>query len=170
MSYYHTWGWHYVYSIPHWYAPAGLCSVRPFRVLLRSPPNLSLPVGSSGSTLRSRVYSAKQKCITICCSKWSCAVTQMSQTEMRWCMVTAVQASGGGVMVSAPFNWYTVGLLIAAEQCLNDRAHLNIADRFCHSLHSCTPKGMMGTLSKIMLPAMVTEWSRSTCLKTCRFT
>lgn len=71
-----------------------------------------------GAPLKSRVYSSKQKCITICCSKWSYAVTQMSPTEKRWYMVTAVQASGGGVMVSGPFNWYTVGLLIATMRCL----------------------------------------------------
>ena len=116
---------HYVYSISHWYGPAVFCSVKPFRVLLRSLLNLSLPVGSFGSTLKSRVYSSEKKCAAICCSKWSYAVTQMFQTEMRWCMVTAVQASRGGVMVSGPFNWYTVGPLMAIERCLNARAYLN---------------------------------------------
>lgn len=48
-------------------------------------------------------------------------------------------------MVSGPFNWYTVGLLMATERCLNARAHLDIVARFRHSLQSCTPKGMMGT-------------------------
>lgn len=81
-------------------------------------------------------------------------------------MVTAAQTSGGGVMVSRPFNWYTVGPLMAIERCLNVRAYLNIAARFSHSLQSCIPKGMMGTLNKIMLPAMVTELSRNSWLKT----
>lgn len=76
-------------------------------------------------------------------------------------MVTAAQASGGGVMVSRPFNWYTLGPLMAIEQCLNARAYLNIAARFSHSLQSCTPKGMTGTLNKIMLSALVTELSKN---------
>lgn len=142
----------YVYSISHWYGPAGFCSVRPFQVLLLSPLTLLLPLGSLGSTLKSRVYSAKQKCVTICCSKWSYAVTQMSQTEMRWCMVSAVQASGEGVMVFRPYSWYTVGLLMATVQCRNARAHLYIAARFSYSLQSCTANEMIGTLRKIMLP------------------
>lgn len=81
-------------------------------------------------------------------------------------MVTAVQACGGGVMVSRPFSWYTVGLLMAIERCLNARADLNIEAMFSHSLQSSTPKGMMGTLNKIMLPAMVTELSRIAWCKT----
>lgn len=55
---------------------------------------------------------------------------------------------------------------MAIERCLNARAHLNIEARFSHSLQSCTPKGMMGTLSKIMLPAMVTELSGNAWCKT----
>lgn len=141
-----------------------LCS--PLGFYCTPPLNPLLPVGWLGSTLKSRVYSAKQKYITICCSKWSYAVTQMSQTEMRWCMVTAVQASGGGVMVSGPFNWNTVGFLMAIEQCLYTSAPLNIASRLSHSFHSCTPKGMMGILSKIMAPAVVTELSRYAWCKT----
>lgn len=80
-------------------------------------------------------------------------------------MVTAIQAGRGGVMVSGPLNWCTVGPLIAIERCLNARAYLYIAARFSHSLQSCTPKGMMGTLNKIMLPAM-TELSRKAWFKT----
>uniref|UniRef100_A0A8C2WQQ2 Uncharacterized protein n=1 Tax=Cyclopterus lumpus TaxID=8103 RepID=A0A8C2WQQ2_CYCLU len=38
-----------------------------------------------------------------------------------------VAASGGRVMGSGPFNWYTVGPLMAIERCLNARAYLNIA-------------------------------------------
>uniref|UniRef100_A0A8C4F6M7 Uncharacterized protein n=1 Tax=Dicentrarchus labrax TaxID=13489 RepID=A0A8C4F6M7_DICLA len=77
-----------------------------------------------------------------------------------------VQASGGGLMVSGPFNWYTVGLLMATELCLYARAHLDIASSFSHSLQSYTPKGMMGTLGKIMLPAMVTELPKNAWFKT----
>lgn len=51
------------------------------------------------------------------------------------------------------------------EQCLNARTYLNIAARLSHSLQSCTPKGMMGTLSETVLPAMVTELSRNAWFK-----
>ncbi len=76
-------------------------------------------------------------------------------------MATAVPASGGGEMVFEPFNRCTMDLLKAAECCLNARAHLNMAAGFSHSLHSCSPKGMIGTLSGIMLPVMVTGLSRN---------
>lgn len=34
-------------------------------------------------------------------------------------MATGVQASGDSVMVSRPFNLYTVGLLMATKRCLS---------------------------------------------------
>ena len=105
------------------------------------------------------------KCITFCCSKWSYSVTQMSQTEIRWCMVTARQVNRWGLMVSGPFSWYTVSLLMPIVQCFNARTYLNIAAGFSDSWQSCIPKGMMGTLSETMLPAIVTELSRNSQFK-----
>ena len=55
---------------------------------------------------------------------------------------------------------------MALEQCLNATAYPNIAARFSHSLQSCTPKGMMGTWNRIMLPGMVIELSRNARFKT----
>lgn len=78
-----------------------------------SPLNLSLDHWEAPP-----VYSAKQKFVTICCSKWSNAMTQMSQAEMRLCIVTAVRASVGGVMSSGPFSRQAVGPSMAIERFL----------------------------------------------------
>lgn len=98
LSYYHMWARHLfpcALCIPRiWlmWSLLGSILLGPFGALLHSPLNLSLSVGSlgGGSILKSRVCSTKHKHTTICCCKWSYAVTQMPQTEMRWCMVIAI--------------------------------------------------------------------------------
>lgn len=52
-------------------------------VFMTLPLILSLLLGSLGSALKSRISSSKQRFITTFCSKWSDAVTQMSQTDLR---------------------------------------------------------------------------------------
>ncbi len=42
------------------------------------------------------------------------------------CLVSTVQAGGGGVMVWGIFSWHTLGPLIPIEHCLNATAYLNI--------------------------------------------
>lgn len=62
-------------------------------------------------------------------------------------MATGAQASGAGVMVSRPFNWRTVALLMATKAMPLSRADLDAAAGFTHSLQSYSPKVTMGTLS-----------------------
>ncbi len=42
------------------------------------------------------------------------------------CLVSMVQAAGGGVMVWGIFSWHTLGLLVPIEHCLNATAYLSI--------------------------------------------
>ena len=43
------------------------------------------------------------------------------------CLVSTVQAGGGGVMVLGMFSWHNLGLLVPTEHCLNAAAYLSIA-------------------------------------------
>ncbi len=42
------------------------------------------------------------------------------------CLVSTVQAGGGGVMVWGIFSWHTLGPLVPIEHCLNATAYLSI--------------------------------------------
>ncbi len=42
------------------------------------------------------------------------------------CLVSIVQAGGGGVMVCGIFSWHTLGPLVPIEHCLNATAYLSI--------------------------------------------
>jgi len=42
------------------------------------------------------------------------------------CLVTTVQAGGGGVMVLGMFSWHTLGLLVPIGHRLNATAYLSI--------------------------------------------
>ncbi len=42
------------------------------------------------------------------------------------CLVSRVQADGGGVMVRGIFSWHTLGPLVPIEHCLNTTAYLSI--------------------------------------------
>ncbi len=47
------------------------------------------------------------------------------------CLVSTVQAVGGGVMVWGIYSWHTLGPLLPIEHCLNATAYLSIvADHF----------------------------------------
>ncbi len=48
------------------------------------------------------------------------------------CLVSTVQAGGGGVMVWGIFSWHTLGLLIPIEHCLNATACLSIVADHVH--------------------------------------
>ena len=102
-----------------------------------------------GAPSRAECILPKQKCTTICRGKWSYAVTQMSQAEMKWCIVTALQADGEGLMVSAPRNRYTPRI----EQSYNARTYLNIAAGLSHSSWSCSLQGADGYLKEVDAPS-----------------
>ncbi len=42
------------------------------------------------------------------------------------CLLSAVQAGGGGLMVWGIFYWHTLGPLVPIEPCLNTTAYLSI--------------------------------------------
>ncbi len=44
------------------------------------------------------------------------------------CLVSTVQAAGGGVMVWGVFSWHTLGPLVPIEHCLNATVYLSIVD------------------------------------------
>ncbi len=48
------------------------------------------------------------------------------------CLVSTVQAGGGGVMVRRIFSWHTLGLLVPIEHCLNTTVYLNIVADHVH--------------------------------------
>ncbi len=51
------------------------------------------------------------------------------------CLVSTVQAGGGGVMVWGIFSWHTLGTLVLIEHCLNTTAYLSIVAWPCSSLY-----------------------------------
>ncbi len=66
------------------------------------------------------------------------------------CLVSTVQAGGGGVMVWGIFSWHTLGPLVPIEHHLNATAYLNIvADHAISLLLQCTHL-LMATSSRIM--------------------
>ncbi len=48
------------------------------------------------------------------------------------CLVSTVQAGGGGLMVWAIFSWHTLGPLVPIEHCLNTTAYLSIVTDHVH--------------------------------------
>ncbi len=48
------------------------------------------------------------------------------------CLVSMVQAGGGGVMVWGIFSWNTLGPLVPIEHCLNATAYLSIVPDHVH--------------------------------------
>ncbi|GFQ97604.1 hypothetical protein TNCT_480151 [Trichonephila clavata] len=40
--------------------------------------------------------------------------------------MTTFREGGGGIMTLGAFSWYTLGLLIPLETCVNDSVHLHI--------------------------------------------
>ncbi len=48
------------------------------------------------------------------------------------CLVSTVQAGGGGVIVWGIFSWHTLGPLVPTEHCLNTTAYLSIVSDHVH--------------------------------------
>ncbi len=48
------------------------------------------------------------------------------------CLVSTVQAGGGGVMVWGIFSWHTFGPLVPIEHCLNSTVYLSIVADHVH--------------------------------------
>ncbi len=48
------------------------------------------------------------------------------------CLVSTVQAAGGGLMVWGIFSWHTLGPILPTEHCLNATAYLSIVDDHIH--------------------------------------
>ncbi len=70
------------------------------------------------------------------------------------CLVSTVQASGGGVMVWGIFSWHTLDPLVPIEHCLNATAYLSIVADHVHPFMTtvypqCTHR-LMATSSRIM--------------------
>ncbi len=65
------------------------------------------------------------------------------------CLVSMVQAGGGGVMVWGIFSWHTLGLLVPIEHRLNTTAYLSI-DGPCPSLYDYSVPIFWCTSSRIM--------------------
>ncbi len=67
------------------------------------------------------------------------------------CLVSMVQAGGGGVMVYGIFSWHTLGPLVPIEHCLNATAYLSIvADHVSIPLWLQCTHLLMATSSRIM--------------------
>ncbi len=49
-----------------------------------------------------------------------------------FCMVSTVQAAGGGLMVWGIFSWHTLGPLVPIEHCLNTTSYLSIVADHVH--------------------------------------
>ncbi len=65
------------------------------------------------------------------------------------CLVSMVQAGGGGVMVWGVFSWHTLGLLVPIEHCLNATAWVLLLTMSIPLWLQCTHL-LMSTSSRIM--------------------
>ncbi len=66
------------------------------------------------------------------------------------CLVSTVQAGGGGVMVWGIFSWHTLGPLVPIEHCLNATAYLIIVADHVHPFMTTVYPSYMATSSRIM--------------------
>jgi len=55
------------------------------------------------------------------------------------CLVTTVQAGGGGVMVWGMFSWQTLGPLVPTGHYLNAKAYLSIVSDHVHDMATMYP-------------------------------
>ncbi len=67
------------------------------------------------------------------------------------CLVSMVQAGGGGVMVWGIFSWHTLGLLVPIEHRLNTTAYLSIVADHVHPFMTTVYPSSDATSSRIML-------------------
>ncbi len=66
------------------------------------------------------------------------------------CLVSAVHAGGGGVMVSGIFSWHTLSYLVPIEHCLNTTAYLSIVADHVHPFMTTVYQSSDATSSRIM--------------------
>ncbi len=66
------------------------------------------------------------------------------------CLVSKVQAGGGGVMVWGIFSWHTLGPLVPIEHCLNTTAYLSIVAAHVHPFMTTVYHLLMTTSSRIL--------------------
>ncbi len=65
------------------------------------------------------------------------------------CLVSMVQAAGGGVFVCGVFSWYTLDPLVPIEYCLNATVYLSIVDHV-HPFMTTVYPSSDATSSRIM--------------------
>ncbi len=66
------------------------------------------------------------------------------------CLVSMIQAGGGGVMVWRIFSWHTLGPLVPIKHCLNATAYLSIVADHVHPFMTTCTHLLMNTSSRIM--------------------
>ncbi len=66
------------------------------------------------------------------------------------CVVSAVQAGGGGVMVWGIFSWHTLDPLVPTEHCLNATAYPSIVADRVHPFMTTVYPSSDATSSRIM--------------------
>ncbi len=84
------------------------------------------------------------------------------------CLVSTVQAAGGGVMVWGIFSWHTLGPLIPNEYCLNATAYLSIVDQViplglqCTHLLMAASRRIMHHVTKLK-SSQTSNWMMLSC-------
>ncbi len=66
------------------------------------------------------------------------------------CLVSTVQAGGGGVMVWGIFSWHTLGPLVPIEHCLNATDYLSIVADHVHPFMTTVDPSSDAASSRIM--------------------
>ncbi len=66
------------------------------------------------------------------------------------CLVSTVQAGGGGVMVGGIFSWHTLGHFVPTEHRLNATAYLSIVANYVHPFMTTVYPSSDATSSRIM--------------------
>ncbi len=117
----------------------GYSSRRPHRVLLLSAKNRKRRIQFTQACENWTI----EDCKNVAWSDESCFLLRHSDGRIRiWCkehdsmgpscLVSTVQAGGGGVMVWGMFSWHTLGILVPIEHRLNATAYLSIVTDHVH--------------------------------------
>ncbi len=132
-------------------------SRRPHRVPLLSAKNrkrrLQFVQGHQNWTIedwKNVAWSDESQCLLRHSDGWVRIWHKVHESMDPSCLVSTVQAGGGGVIVWGIFSWHTLGLLVPIEHRLNASAYLSIVADHVHPFRTTVYPSSDATSSRIM--------------------
>lgn len=164
VLYYHMWEQHFslcVLSIRQYISdmgPLGSVLCGPFGFYYAPHRSCHCRLDHRGAPSTAERILLNKKRSAICCGKWCYTAAQMSTAEMRWCMVTALWATGSSDGFWA-VQFVHSGSFDSYKEMSLRRAHLYTAAQISHSLKSCPPRGGNGCFEHNSGSPMATKLS-----------